>query len=200
MKLMIGAVLAAVLSLAPAMAADGRAERCLRLSGEEAVTTCSEALEPAAAVSPGRRAELLFARGKAYLSLQQYDKAADDFTAVIALDPSSGDAYIDRGVAYHHLHQYERAISDYDQAIALNANLYAAHYNRGLSYFRLGRFAEARADFDDAAQREPRDAKAIYGRGLSTVRMGGNGDADFTAAKRLDPAIADEFAREGLTP
>lgn len=180
--------------------ADSDAADCLRLVGQDAIASCTRALQFAHTVSPARRANFHFARGNAYLSLQQYQEAAQDFSAAIALDPTWGGAYVNRGVAHHHLHQYEGAIQDYDQAIALNSNLFAAHYNRALSYFRLGRFDEAWRDFDAAVKLDSREAKAFYGRGLSRVRLGGSSDADFEAAKRLDPAIADKFAREGLTP
>jgi tetratricopeptide (TPR) repeat protein len=186
------------LSLAVPARADSVAADCLRLAGQVAVAHCSEALRNA--TSAAERAELTFARGNAYLALQQYQKAVADFTAVIEQNAASGDAYIDRGVAYHHLHQYELAIRDYDRAIALNTNLYAAYYNRALSNYRLGRFAEAWKDFDGAVKLAPDDAKALYGRGLSKAHLGGGGEADFAAAKRLDPDIADKFAREGLTP
>jgi tetratricopeptide (TPR) repeat protein len=200
MRLTVGAAFAAVLALAPPACAASDMAGCLRLTDQDAVTRCTQALQSTDSVSPARRAELHFARGNAYLSLQRYQNAVDDFTAVIELDPTLRGAYVDRGVAYHHLRQYERAIRDYDRAIALNSDLFATHYNRALSYFRLGRYAEAWKDFDDAVKRTPDDAKALYGRGLSKARLGGSGDADFAAAKRLDPDIADKFAREGLTP
>jgi len=200
MRLTVGAAFAAVLALAPLACAASDMVGCLRLTHQDAVTRCTQALQSTDSVSPARRAELHFARGNAYLSLQRYQNAVDDFTAVIELNPTLGGAYVDRGVAHHHLRQYERAIRDYDRAIALNSDLFAAHYNRALSYFRLGRYAEAWKDFDDAAKRTPDDAKALYGRGLSKARLDRSGDADFAAAKRLDPGIADKFAREGLSP
>lgn len=194
MKVALGAIFMVTLSMVAR--ADSQAADCRALAGQDAVAACSEALHHA--TSGAERAELSFARGNAYLALQQYQQAVADFTAAIEQNAASGDAYIDRGVAYHHLHQYELAIRDYDRAIALNANLHAAYYNRALSYYRLGRFTEAWKDFDAAVKRAPADAKALYGRGLCKMHLGGGGDDDFAAAKRLDPDIADKFAREGL--
>jgi len=200
MKVVTGVILAAALAQAAPSWADSEATDCLRLAGENAVGHCTKALQSADAVPAARRADLYFARGRAYLYLQQYRNAAADFTVVIEQNRTSGDAYVDRGVAYHYLHQYELAIEDYSRAIALDSNLYAAYYDRALSYYRLGRFAEAWRDFDQAVKRDPRDAKALYGRGLSKARLGGSGEADFAAAGRLDPTSLTSSPAKGSLP
>jgi hypothetical protein len=51
------------------------------------------------------------------------------------------------------------------------------------------------------AQR-PKFARSLYLRGLSRLktRDAAGGDADIAAAKAIDPKIADEYARYGVTP
>jgi len=55
-------------------------------------------------------------RGLAYSNLGQYQKAIDDYTRAIELDPENADTYDNRGLAYVTLSQYQKAIDDCYQA------------------------------------------------------------------------------------
>jgi len=49
-----------------------------------------------------------------------YEKAIEDYTEVIRIDPNYADAYTNRGFAYYIRGQYEKAVQDYDQAVWLD--------------------------------------------------------------------------------
>ena len=49
----------------------------------------------------------------------EYQKAIEEFSQTIELDPQYAEAYYIRGHSYANLGQYERAIEDFDNAIEL---------------------------------------------------------------------------------
>ena len=75
-------------------------------------------------------------RGRAYNHKGEYDRAIDDFSKVIEIDPDDAEAYYNRGLAYAHKGEYDRAIADFNKAIELNPNDVAAYHNRALAIGR----------------------------------------------------------------
>jgi len=86
-------------------------------------------------------------RGAAYLKSEEYDKAIDDFSAVIALDPANGRGYYYRGIALMDKGDFEHALEDLDHAIVLNHELGTAFLARGLAKSGLGCEEDAASDF-----------------------------------------------------
>ena len=78
-----------------------------------------------------------FARAAAYYSLDQYQRAIQDYDEAIRLDPEVASFYTIRAAAYYSLDQYQRAIQDYDEAIRLNPQT-EDYANRALAYKELG--------------------------------------------------------------
>jgi tetratricopeptide (TPR) repeat protein len=106
-------------------------------------------------------------RGLAYLNLQQYDDAADDFGNAISLDKGNAAFYSNRGLAYLAMRQYDDAIADFSKAIALSP-VNAAYYNsRGVVFLKMQSFDEAIADFSKAVEADPRSAPAYSNRGMA---------------------------------
>ena len=58
-------------------------------------------------------------RGTAYAELGQKERAIEEYSRAIELDPKKTKAYLNRGVAYAELGQMERAIEEYSRAIEL---------------------------------------------------------------------------------
>ena len=75
-----------------------------------------------------------FNRGNAYYILGQHQKAIDDYTRAIELDPKLAEAYCNRGIAYSNLGQYQKAIDNFTRAIKLNPKHAFAYYIRGVTY------------------------------------------------------------------
>jgi len=89
-------------------------------------------------------------RGVAYLKSQDYDKAIDDFNAVVALDPDNERGYYYRGIALIDKRDYEHALEDLDHSIALNPERGTAFLARGLTKSELGCEEDAAVDFKAA--------------------------------------------------
>ena len=90
--------------------------------------------------------------GDKYAAQGNYQKAIEEYTEAIRIDPEHHVAFFNRGVAYYELGEYERAIQDYDEAIRLNPQDARAYYNRGGAYVALGKTKEAERDFQKAKE------------------------------------------------
>ncbi len=86
--------------------------------------------------------------GNSHADVDEYDRAVQDFSKAIALDPSYAEAYYNRGVLYwREFGNYYRAICDLTRVIELAPHWAEAHFNRGLAYKLHGNRDRAIADF-----------------------------------------------------
>lgn len=128
-------------------------------------------------------------RGVAYWKLKQYDRAIDDLTRAITLDPEYRDALYNRGVVYEEVGEYSRAVEDYTRVIALDKDEVIVYYNRGVAYFRLGEFVKAADDFSRAIAIRADYTDAYTNRGATYFNLGeyDKAVADYTRALEIDP-------------
>ncbi len=76
----------------------------------------------------------LGARGKAYIELEEYDKAIIDITKALELHPNYATGLYNRGICYYKTEKYELAIIDLEKAKSLNNELYSIDFYLGVSY------------------------------------------------------------------
>ncbi len=95
----------------------------------------------------------------------------------------------------------DTALKDCTRSIELSDSPAAALDSRGLAYLRMGKVEEALADLDAAIDLMPGSAGTLYLRGLARRRAGrqAEGAADVAAATLMDPQVAVEFRRFGVT-
>ncbi|MCE5267190.1 MAG: tetratricopeptide repeat protein [Planctomycetaceae bacterium] len=120
---------------------------------------------------------------------QEYDKAIDDCSKVITLDPENAAARLWRGVAWHAKGQHDKAIADYSGAIRLdptNATLYG---NRGAVWAAKADYDKAIADLTEAIRLDPKHAGYCSYRAAAWEAKGAHAKAiaDLTESLRLDP-------------
>ena len=85
-------------------------------------------------------------RSRAFAKLEQYQKALEDITAAIKLDPKSVSNYRIRAWVYAKLGQYRLQIADDTTAIRLAPKDQFAYINRAWAYDRLGKRQLAKRD------------------------------------------------------
>jgi len=127
------------------------------------------------------------------------NRAIEDFSQAIRLDPNNTNAYGERAGAFSTIGEYARAIADFDQAIRLSPNNTGVLNNRGVTYKTMGNLDLAIADYNEAIRLDPNYASAFGNRGNAYYDMG-NLDlaiADFTQAIRLEPNYAVAFVNCG---
>ena len=194
MLLALGVALAA--TAAPARAGDlalcqrGAMETVLHdfAAAVEDLTRCLETSDPPAEML----APIHGSRGIAFLALQQFQPAVDDFDKVIELAPNDPVAYFSRGFARGKLGDYQGCVDDLDRAIELNPKNTPAYVIRGVARLHLGDDREAIDDFDRAIEIDPDLSEAYSGRGMAWSHLGEDQKAigDFDLAIELAPSDA----------
>lgn len=99
-------------------------------------------------------------------SPQGYEKAEQDISEAIRLEPKEGGLYVNRAFLRYNRDDYFGAMADYDYAIQLDPLNAAAIYNRGLLRMESRDNDRAIADFSRVLELDPEDYRALYNRAL----------------------------------
>jgi len=104
--------------------------------------------------------------GVSNLNLNKPEKAFEDFSHAIDIDPSRADAYLGRANTLNTLGRYEESLADYNRAIEIDPELANAYANRGSAHSQTGQYKEAIADYEKALELDPEidDAPGIMDR------------------------------------
>ena len=103
-------------------------------------------------------------RGNAWFSKREFDRAIEDFTQSIRLNPKDAIAHFNRGNTWHEKRDYERAIADYSEAIRLNPKYHVAFNNRGVAWDEKNDFSRAIDDYNIAIRLDPRNPTYLTNR------------------------------------
>jgi Flp pilus assembly protein TadD len=90
--------------------------------------------------------ESLVNRCACYCELAQFEKAVDDATKALRLDPKNSFALRNRALAYQHLGELELALGDLDESIRLDPNSGLTFKIRSEVLMKLGQHEQAIAD------------------------------------------------------
>jgi lipoprotein NlpI len=114
---------------------------------------------------------IMVERGRAYKQEGNFEKAIDDLSNAIRLQPNLGEAFRVRGNTLSQMGQHARAVRDLDSAVQVSPENYQAFYNRGVEHFYLGRFEAAAADLAHAVNIKPSHAFASVWLYLARARL-----------------------------
>lgn len=116
-------------------------------------------------------------------------KAIDQFSQALRIDPKFVLAYYNRALALQHLGEAQRAIQDYSEAIRLEPHFVDAYANRGVVYENLQQYERAIRDYSEAIRLAPKIAVNHANRASSYGKLGRHQEAvsDYEEAVRLDP-------------
>ncbi|MBW2480009.1 MAG: tetratricopeptide repeat protein [Deltaproteobacteria bacterium] len=93
--------------------------------------------------------------GVSNLNLNKPEKAYEDFSRAIDIDPTRADAYVGRANTLSTLGRYEEALPDYNRAIEIDPELANAYANRGSAHSHTGQYEKAIADYEKALELDP---------------------------------------------
>lgn len=143
--------------------------------------------------------EAYYLRGGAFRDDKQYDKAIEDFTKAISLDPTYAMAYIERAGVYLEKREYGQAIEDARRGISLNPDFVEAHVTLGNVFFITGDSNSAIDEYNAAISRKPDFAPAYIARGFVSKSLGKSGKAieDYSKALSINPKLADIYFARG---
>ncbi|WP_254449381.1 tetratricopeptide repeat protein [Anabaena sp. UHCC 0253] len=123
-----------------------------------------------------------------------YERAIDNYTQAIKVNPNDVRAYCKRGAALYELGDKHKqsAIDDFTQAIEINPNDAYGYYYQGVAHSKSGNNQDAINYFTKAIKINPNYAKSYYNRGVIHKTLGNHKDAinDYQKA-------ADIYKKEG---
>ena len=124
------------------------------------------------------RAGLFFQLGEAYERTRRYDEAADQFQAVLEIQPENSTAMNYLGYMWaDNGENLEQALELVRRAVALDPDNGAYVDSLGWALFRLGEFEEARRHLEQANQLAPEDSTILEHLGDVYVALGDTGRA-----------------------
>jgi len=110
--------------------------------------------------------------------MSRRNKAVDDATKAIAINPKNANAFNIRGLLKSLLGKKDRAasIADFDKAIELNPLFIKAYFNRGSTKYGMSDYASAIADFSKVIGIDPNNIAALEQRSSAFMAKNSGGD------------------------
>jgi len=105
--------------------------------------------------SPSGVAQALVESANASMAKSDPQRALDDYSQALRLDPSDGLVYNLRGNAWLAQGDEEKALADFNEAIQRKPQLAIAYHNRASLWERQGDYERALADHTRAAELDP---------------------------------------------
>jgi len=103
-----------------------------------------------------RSEEAFYGRGLWYQEHNQLNKAIQDYTTIVQINPKNAKAHFNLGYIHHVLLDVKpEAIKHYTRAIEADPGYVEAYYNRGICYEAVGNLSDAAADFKEALKLRP---------------------------------------------
>jgi len=94
--------------------------------------------------------------GLSSLNLNRTEKAIENFSRAINIDPQRADGYLGRANTLNTMGRYEEALNDYNRALEIDPNMANAYVNRGIAYSHLGKVEKAIADYEKGMEIDPK--------------------------------------------
>jgi len=92
--------------------------------------------------------EAFYNRGTAYMDINYYQEANNDFHKAIRIDKTNAPAYFFRGASHFFLGEYDKAISDFNTAISFDSLDFDAVFGLALTYYKMGDLEKAKLQFE----------------------------------------------------
>jgi tetratricopeptide (TPR) repeat protein len=115
---------------------------------------------------------VLFERGKCYVSLAEYDLGIVDLRAVSLINPEHEKARFGLGMLYSTRKLYAEAIKEYSAVIELDPEHPRYYFNRAVAYLVMKKPALALQDFNKAIELEEDQAEFYEGRARAYRQLG----------------------------
>lgn len=142
---------------------DGEVCEAAQADPAASVAACTRILDNPDS-SSRRRSQAYYNRGLANDTAGDAERAIEDYSEALALDPGHAGAYNNRGTLKGDKGDFDGAIDDYTQAMAYAPDDPLAYYNRGITFGEKGDDDAAIADYSQAITLNPAYASAYFNR------------------------------------
>ena len=138
-------------------------------------------------------------RSALYVQMTNYDKAIEDLSKAVQINPAFYEAYASRASVYNSMGRYDAAIADCNMATLLNAEDAFAHQTKGSAYLQKGNNEKAIGALSEAIRINTNDAWSFGIRAMTYFDMDNytNTVKDLNDTIRLKPN-SDAYASRGL--
>lgn len=99
--------------------------------------------------------KIAYDKGTKNVSENEYDRALQDFTISIKMNPDNAKVYINRANIYGLKQQFNLALNDYSKAIELDKTDYQTFFNRGITYSLMKQYKNAATDYSTTLEMKP---------------------------------------------
>lgn len=139
-----------------------------------------------------------FNRGVVYVSMQQYEKAIQDFDSSLKLESNNVAAHRFRAFAYLQNKEYAKAVSDYGVVLEDKPNDPEILEREAFAYWNLKQYDKAIANYDKIIKLKPNDPQGYLQRSYVYELKGdlAKGIADCDKVLSLDPNNTDAKNRK----
>lgn len=139
-------------------------------------------------LQPEEKANLLYQRALAHVSLKSFDAATDDYRQAIRLVPTHLGAYVGIADAYDAAGKRDQANEAFNRTVAKFSNNPLVYNNRGMFFQQGGKLDEAIVDFTRAIQIDGNYFYAFTNRGYALSQQGNAraAESDFSQSLRIN--------------
>jgi len=144
-------------------------------------------------------ANVFYNRGLSYEEKGDEKLAVQDYNRAIQLDPNSPRFLNNRCWARAILGDLQLALTDCNKSLRFKSD-FRTFDSRGFVYLKMQNADASITDYNAVLAVDPKVPYSLYGRGLAEHMKGNESasQADITAAVKLQPDIADQFAKWGV--
>ena len=127
-------------------------------------------------------------RGNAYLQLEYYNKAINDYEHAIIRNTTNADIYLNKGNCHFFLKQFDLAVTEFDKAIGLDARNYLTYFNKGKTQIFLEDYVGAEVSLQQAVDLNDKYPASFYWLGVCNTENGNKeeGCLFFKQAAQMD--------------
>ena len=101
-------------------------------------------------------------RAEGYMELKEHQKAYEDFSQVVVLQPKLKEGYKNRGTILLTYGNYQLAYKDFSVALAIDDSDYDVFFNRALASLNMGAYQQSISDLHYILSHKPKDGEAYY--------------------------------------
>ena len=113
-------------------------------------------------ITPSRQAQKLLRKGYDHYKKNRLEKAIDELSQAIEIDPQNFEAYFWRARAFMHKGQFENAIGDLNKVLDLNPGYSPAYDNLGWLFMRRNEYDQSLAYLNRSIELKPENGWAHY--------------------------------------
>ena len=134
-----------------------------------------------------------------FLQLKDYDKAIENFTKSINLNPKYPESFNNRGIAYAEIQSYKLAIKDYDKALSLKQDYFDANLNKAVALKNISEFDESIKYLEICIKLQPYDSRIYNNLGnlYRNLKKYKTAKKHYSEALRLNQNFAEAYNNRG---